>query len=396
MRKITLLVCALIVSLAATAQNPRQLWTSSDYSWNTGDHSRDIAVYNGKIYVTDNNGANSAVHVIDAATGVEDTGAAIVNENFTAFGIAADNAGHLLVPKNTGGPSSWILSKVDLATGTVTVLNGGTAISSYRTDYIRIKGNLEATDQESYIIGASTNNPQIQAWEAKAGDLTATAPFVWARPAGASAADIEWIDDTHIFLTQQAKIPILYTVDFTNPAAYISNPQEIGSATTTIGGGAYFVLDGTPYMAISSGTEAARGAIEIFNVSDPQAPVAVGSVTPAIGSANNASVHLGIEAIVTATDKATIYVWAPNNGAAAYEFTTEPVGIKDITPKAAFNIKPTAGGIEIGLNGVSTVELFSVNGALIDKAVATGTYACALTPGVYIVRINGKAVKFVK
>jgi hypothetical protein len=395
MRKITLLVCALIVSLAATAQNPRQLWTSSDYSWNTGNRSRDIAVYDGKIYVTDNNGATSAVHVIDAATGVEDTGAAIVNENFQAFGITADNAGHLLVPKNTGGASSWILSKVDIATKTVTVLNGGTAISGSRTDYIRIKGNLEATDQESYIIGASTTTPQIQAWEAKGGDLTATAPFVWARPAAASAADVEWIDDTHIFLTQQGKTPLLFTVDFTNPAAYIGNPQEIATTATNIGGGAYFVLDGTPYIAIPSGADAQYGAVEIFNVSNPQTPVAAG-ITPALGSTTNLAYHLGIEAIVTATDKATIYVWSPNNGAAAYEFTTGPVGIKDVTPKATFNIKPTASGIEIGLNGVSTVELFSVNGALIDKAVATGTYACALTPGVYIVRINGKAVKFVK
>jgi hypothetical protein len=310
--------------------------------------------------------------------------------------LTVDNAGHLIIPKNTGGPASFPVSKVDLATGTVTALNGGTAISSYRTDFIEIKGNIEDADNASYIIGASTNNVQIQAWEAKAGDLTATAPFVWARPAAAVAADIKWIDDTHILLTQQSKMPVIYTVDFANPAEYISNPQEITVTATAIGGGAHFVLGTTPYIVVPQGTDAQFGAVGVFDITDPQNPVAVGDITPAIGSVGNGAVHLGIEALVTAADKATIYVWSPNNGAAAYEFTSGGVGLKDLTPKTTFRVNPTATGIEIALTGASTVELFSVNGALIDKTVATGTYSHALTSGVYIVRVNGKTAKIVR
>ena len=56
----------------------------------------------------------------------------------------------------------------------------------------------------------------------------------------------------------------------------------------------------------------------------------------------------------------------------------------------------TSSGIEIMLNRQATIELFSVNGVLIDKTRVNGTYSRNLNSGIYIVRIDGKATKFVK
>ena len=399
MRKITLLMCAMAVSLALAAQSSepelKQLWSSTDYSWNTANRSRDIAIWDGNIYVPDNNGASSAIHVIDAATGVEDAGAMISNADFQSFCVAVDNAGHLLLPKNTGGSTSWILSKVDIATGTVTTLNGGTTMSAYRTDYLAILGNIESTDEPAYVIGASCNNPQIQAWELMSGDLTATAPFVWTRPVTASGADIKWIDDTHALLTQQSNSPVILTVDFSNPANFITEYEKINLAGIAFGGGAYFELDDTPYLVFPA---TGLGDVGIYDISDIDNPVAIGDVTDAIGSTGNGAAHVGIEVVKEADDKVNIYVWSPNNGGAAYEFSVsseagkEKISLED----TKIRVKPTASGIEIQLDAASVVELYTVGGVLVDKTIASGTYAKALASGVYVVRVNGQVAKFVR
>ncbi len=56
----------------------------------------------------------------------------------------------------------------------------------------------------------------------------------------------------------------------------------------------------------------------------------------------------------------------------------------------------THSGIEVVLDNEATVELYNMNGMLIDKAITSGTYSRDLKNGVYIIRINGKATKFIK
>jgi hypothetical protein len=56
----------------------------------------------------------------------------------------------------------------------------------------------------------------------------------------------------------------------------------------------------------------------------------------------------------------------------------------------------TASGIEVMLNGPSTIELLNINGVLIDKTIANGNYTRQLDHGVYLIRIDGKTTKFVK
>jgi hypothetical protein len=53
-------------------------------------------------------------------------------------------------------------------------------------------------------------------------------------------------------------------------------------------------------------------------------------------------------------------------------------------------------GIYIPVNETSSIELYTLNGMLIDRAMVNNSYSRALNNGAYIVKINGKAVKFVK
>jgi len=53
-------------------------------------------------------------------------------------------------------------------------------------------------------------------------------------------------------------------------------------------------------------------------------------------------------------------------------------------------------GIYIPVNETSSIELYTLNGMLIDRAMVNNSYSRALNNGAYIVKINGKATKFVK
>jgi len=69
-------------------------------------------------------------------------------------------------------------------------------------------------------------------------------------------------------------------------------------------------------------------------------------------------------------------------------------GLDNVTANA--RIMRTASGIQVELDGQSTVELYTMNGVMIDKTVVNGTYSHDLNNGAYILRINGKATKFIK
>jgi hypothetical protein len=66
------------------------------------------------------------------------------------------------------------------------------------------------------------------------------------------------------------------------------------------------------------------------------------------------------------------------------------------TPEVSAKILNTNSGIEVVLDNTATIELFTINGLLIEKAIASGSYTRNLVQGAYIIRINGKATKFIK
>ena len=78
-------------------------------------------------------------------------------------------------------------------------------------------------------------------------------------------------------------------------------------------------------------------------------------------------------------------------------FTTPipATGMSEAT-EMSVRIMRTYEGITAVFDGNAVVELYSINGALIEKTNATGSYSRELNHGAYIIRINGKATKFVK
>lgn len=75
-------------------------------------------------------------------------------------------------------------------------------------------------------------------------------------------------------------------------------------------------------------------------------------------------------------------------------FINPSTGTKN--PGVNVMIQNTANGIQINLEKESSVEIYAVNGMLIDRTITTGTYSRALDSGVYILRINGNSTKFIR
>jgi len=69
-------------------------------------------------------------------------------------------------------------------------------------------------------------------------------------------------------------------------------------------------------------------------------------------------------------------------------------GVDEILVSA--RIMRTSSGIEVMLDGEASIELYSINGALLDKTVVNSNYSKALNSGIYIIRVNGVSTKFVK
>src|SRR5690606_25617575 len=59
-------------------------------------------------------------------------------------------------------------------------------------------------------------------------------------------------------------------------------------------------------------------------------------------------------------------------------------------------IMRTSNGVQVEVDGEANIELYTMNGVLLDKARVINNYSRDLDNGIYIIRINGKATKFIK
>ncbi len=101
------------------------------------------------------------------------------------------------------------------------------------------------------------------------------------------------------------------------------------------------------------------------------------------------------EAEADGSSKGNRWSIAPVMNDVIARFTTE-ISTSTNNVVVTARIARTSSGIEVSLDGQSTIELYTINGMMIDKTVTSGTYSKDLNNGVYVIRINGKATKFVK
>lgn len=68
----------------------------------------------------------------------------------------------------------------------------------------------------------------------------------------------------------------------------------------------------------------------------------------------------------------------------------------DQAGEQSFSVRRTPAGVSINFEGEAIVEIYGVNGQLIEKTRAYNNYDRDLQTGIYIIRVNGKSQKFVR
>lgn len=82
--------------------------------------------------------------------------------------------------------------------------------------------------------------------------------------------------------------------------------------------------------------------------------------------------------------------------AGAHESVTPFIFTSTTNVESTARIMRTTTGVQVELDGEANIELYNMSGMLLDKVRANGTYSRNLDNGIYIIRINGKATKFIK
>jgi hypothetical protein len=117
------------------------------------------------------------------------------------------------------------------------------------------------------------------------------------------------------------------------------------------------------------------------------------------GSTPTASSTLYVDGVTLPEGTTTLKLLAVKSGLLSTIteaiYMVSPVsGLNDA--KSNLKIKQTPSGIEIELDGTSNIELYNINGILIEKTSTDGVYTRELSKGMYIIRVNGQAQKFVR
>ncbi len=386
MKKIYFILVMFLVATIGYSQplTPTLKYSNAAYAWNTGVHSRDMSLSNDTIYATDKN--TKAIHKISTVDGTEFTDRMWANDMFTGFSITHDDVGNSYVTSSAWGMTNNIQ-------GTLTVGNtstyANTALSGTgRIDFVEAFGDFSSS---ALLAGASTNSDVISVWQITNGAfVNAAAPVVFNNPRGGDVgvgADIKWMDGTRILVTGQSLTPSIVTLDLSNGTA---SRTLVGTATYPVGGSGYFEWEGTPYVVLPTD---GLGQFTVLDITDPALPDPVAVNTTKIGETLNNSYHVGFETQVEG-NVVTIHVWSPNNGLAGFELDMTTLGIEDVIDKTS--VLRTSSGITVTFEGEGAIELYNINGRLIDKANAYNSYSRDLERGAYIIRVNGKAVKFVR
>lgn len=86
-----------------------------------------------------------------------------------------------------------------------------------------------------------------------------------------------------------------------------------------------------------------------------------------------------------------------DRGVTTYAGAHQP-DLTSSTPEVqvSHRIMRTSTGVMIELDRESVVEIYGMNGVMVDKTRTSGTYSRDLNQGIYIIRIDGQATKFIK
>lgn len=424
MKKITLLFAMLLVAILSYGQvTITPVWEFSVTNGNLGTAVDDVKNGFGispdgtKLYLSTRTADADQVAIYDAATGTR-TGylpglsgfqsqyggdiAVDANGAIYASNVIISGTGALKVAKwssESANPTLFI---------STTVFNAG---SSNRVGYgmdVRVdaSGNgfllMHRGGTPEFLVWKITNNvPDSQ-------DPTIVFVSAAGLPMTDSYARISIVDDTHFWVDGNQSLPIYCTIKLgggimptTINAERIANRSDIN---TGVGGATEFTLNGKRFGVFAGNNHGSVAAHQPKHHAVIQELESTGVATsgdvlgkiPENGLGGTTDYTHFVEIVThVAGNDAYVYLMGGANGIAAFKVNYIPTGLAD---KETMDVKVlhTSTGISVQFEGLADIELYGINGQLIDKTRVSNSYNKDLNKGVYIIRVNGKAIKFVK
>ena len=395
-----------------------QLWEFSVQKGNLGTAVDDVQ--NGfairkdgsKLYLgTRNNGSNQ-VAIYNAATGERAGYLPALSGFSSAIGgdVAVDDNGAIYACNVVnGGTGALQVAKWDSETDASpqiiisTTSHGGS--DANRIGYgVGVK--IDASGN-GFILMHKGGTSEFKIWKISGGTPVSQNPTtITATPTITDAyARISIVDNNHFWIDGNANYPHYGTITWSggNPTSIslqVINPN--GDLNSGVGGATEFSLGGKRYLVAARNNHGdlftdkhsallkqlgTGTAIINQNVLGTPLP------TNGLGATTDPS-HFVESNIYVSGNTAYVYLMGGFNGIAGYKLMNNSSGF---TPaKFVYQILPTPTGIQINLDKTSMVEIYNINGVLIDKKEVIGTYICELKKGIYLIRIDNQVTKFIK
>lgn len=347
----------------------------------TGDNKRSMTAYNGNIYFT-YRASKSELYLLEfnGKTGdfirqITLTEACVTGE-YGANGIFVDGGNNLcVVSMGTSSKIPATVCTVDISTGKTTQIFSYGA-ENLRFDYINARGDITKTGGEIWAASSknssiTTNNNRIYRWTRKSDGTWTTASTVANSfyPTTGETGITPWvlpISSTQFIVDGSGNYPSLYTF---NAGGYATLVDGFNSSSelkpAAIGGVGMHQLEIGGYPLFVYSNETHEGAGFNFNIAyNPSsydfANLELFWTIPEVnmGKTNHQYGLNSIASIKNEDNSATVYVYAPKNGLAAYRIYLPDM---PITLNSPIDNVQTLDGFDFTWSGVDgakyTIEL---------------------------------------
>ena len=320
---------------------------------NLGKDQRSMTTFNGNVYISYRESASN-LHLLEfnGKTGeyirTIDLSGDCITGQYGANCIFTDDAGHLCV-SNMGTSSSNPLTvcTVDITTGATTQVFTYSNLPSARIDYVNATGDITATGAQIWgavSSAASGNNNYVYRWTRKGNawtdEYTIINDFYPVDGVVGSAPWVLPISSTQFLVDGSSNHPTLYTFNAKGNATYIdgfdsntsltpTNVSAVGMAQVTVGNYPLFIYS----------NETSVGAGYNFNIVHNPSSFDFSKMEKfwtipknRLGDENNLYGLNSIASIKNEDGSATVFVYAPNNGLAAFRISLPVIEISLDSP----------------------------------------------------------------
>lgn len=388
-----------IENLWVRAENaPYQNMTFAD----KGAHQRGMAATDKHVYLTKRSEASAGADIFlsqyNAATGEFIRDIRLSTNGQIPFypcnDVIRDSQGNICISNLSLDISSTPIKifLVNLTDGTLTEAAELKQSNGGRVDHVGVYGDVASGNFTVFAAVASTN--RIVRWTVTDGRASAgtTRTITQFYPTNAGnfgtapkcvpvSANMLYVDGSPIGWS-------LYQFNSGDLIAHFGQNTALAPASTEDNGGALFTVNGRDMMVYSS--EPSRTASRFSIVADGNDDFSKGKLLwtiphDGLGSVISTTSSAPCAAVNNTDGSASVYVYSPGNGIAAYRISDSTGGVDDITVGTDRRLNVTVSGLTVRLdNAAATVSAYTVDGRL--AATVTDTNVLTLpAPGTYII-----------